>query len=88
MLLVDDISALRLGHIGFGIPADFMSPFVTACVGVVQGATKDNGGSTIVMNAINNFYVMRLNEAPQALAESPSSRSGSSTRRPIPPARP
>ena len=88
MQLVDDISALRLGHIGFGIPAGFMSPFVTVCVEVVQGATKDNEGATFVMNAIHNFYVNCLKEAPRALAESPSERTGSSTRRPIPSARP
>ena len=60
--LVDGISALGLRLLGFGIHADFMSSFVTACVEVVQGTTKDNVAvesfgwpltSTATMQAIN-----------------------------------
>jgi hypothetical protein len=46
--MVDDISALGLRHVGYAIPTEFFSPFVTACVEVVQTATTD-------MNAVESF---------------------------------
>jgi len=39
--MVDDISALGLRHVGYGIPTELFSPFVTACVEVVVTVTKD-----------------------------------------------
>ena len=38
---MDGISALGLRHVGHGIPTVCMSPFVTACLEVLQGATPD-----------------------------------------------
>merc|ERR1719188_1004358 len=32
--MVEDISALGLRHVGYGIPTDLFGPFVTACVKV------------------------------------------------------
>jgi len=37
----EDISALGLRHVGYGIPTEFFGPFVTACVGVVRKMTND-----------------------------------------------
>merc|ERR1719447_1771056 len=34
--MVEDISALGLRHVGYGIPTDLFGPFVTACVQVVR----------------------------------------------------
>merc|ERR1719464_1686594 len=40
--MVEDISALGLRHVGYGIPTDLFGPFVTACVQVVRSLTKDD----------------------------------------------
>eukprot|EP00930_Biecheleria_cincta_P042504 TRINITY_DN29251_c0_g1_i1.p1 TRINITY_DN29251_c0_g1~~TRINITY_DN29251_c0_g1_i1.p1 ORF type:complete len:1177 (+),score=268.20 TRINITY_DN29251_c0_g1_i1:131-3661(+) len=39
--MVDNISALGLRHVGYGVPTDFFGAFVTACVEVIQTATTD-----------------------------------------------
>jgi len=39
--MVDDISALGLRHVGYAIPTEYMPPFASACVEVVQTLTKD-----------------------------------------------
>jgi hypothetical protein len=39
--MVDDISALGLRHVGYAIPTEYMPPFASACVEVVQGLTTD-----------------------------------------------
>jgi hypothetical protein len=46
--MVDDISALGLRHVGYAIPTELFSPFVTACVEVLQTVTTDD-------NAIEAF---------------------------------
>ena len=33
---VDDISAMRLRHVEYAIPAEFFGPFVAACVEIMQ----------------------------------------------------
>jgi hemoglobin-like flavoprotein len=40
--MVEDISALGLRHVGYGIPTELFSPFVTACCIVVRGLTDDD----------------------------------------------
>eukprot|EP00440_Ansanella_granifera_P053707 gb/GFBE01058222.1/.p1 GENE.gb/GFBE01058222.1/~~gb/GFBE01058222.1/.p1 ORF type:complete len:1285 (+),score=394.99 gb/GFBE01058222.1/:1-3855(+) len=40
--MVDDISALGLRHVGYGIPTEFFSPFVTGCIQVVKELTEDD----------------------------------------------
>merc|ERR1719401_3229123 len=40
--MVEDISALGLRHVGYGIPTDLFGPFVTACVQVVRSLTNDD----------------------------------------------
>merc|ERR1740130_229680 len=39
--MVDDISALGLSHVGYGIPTEFFGPFVTACVEVIRTVAPD-----------------------------------------------
>ncbi|CAJ1371316.1 unnamed protein product [Effrenium voratum] len=39
--LIDDLSALGLRHVGYGVPTDMFAPFVNACVDVIKGATED-----------------------------------------------
>merc|ERR1719356_1884552 len=40
--MVEDISALGLRHVGYGIPTDLFGPFVTACVQVVRMLSDDD----------------------------------------------
>merc|ERR1719493_484811 len=40
--MVEDISALGLRHVGYGIPTDLFGPFVTACVQVVRMLTDND----------------------------------------------
>merc|ERR1719277_241566 len=40
--MVEDISALGLRHVGYGIPTDLFGPFVTACVQVIRTLTDDD----------------------------------------------
>jgi len=39
--MVDDISAVGLRHVGYGIPTEFFGPFVTSCVEVLASVTTD-----------------------------------------------
>lgn len=40
--MVDNISALGLRHVGYGIPTELFGPFVTGCIQVVKGVTEDD----------------------------------------------
>merc|ERR1712045_291855 len=40
--MVEDISALGLRHVGYGIPTDLFGPFVTGGVQVVRSLTEDD----------------------------------------------
>merc|ERR1719310_1116651 len=40
--MVEDISALGLRHVGYGIPTELFGPFVTACVQVVRMLSDDD----------------------------------------------
>merc|ERR1712190_440978 len=40
--MVEDISALGLRHVGYGIPTELFGSFVTACVQVVRSLTNDD----------------------------------------------
>lgn len=40
--MVDDISALGLRHVGYGIPTELFGPFVSACVEEVQSVCDDS----------------------------------------------
>merc|ERR1719329_245275 len=39
--MVDDVSALGLRHVGYAIPTELFSPFITACVNVLLKTTQD-----------------------------------------------
>lgn len=39
--MIDDLSALGLRHVGYGVPTEMFAPFVCACVDVIRGATDD-----------------------------------------------
>jgi len=39
--IIDDLSALGLRHVGYGVPTDMFAPFVDACVDVIREASAD-----------------------------------------------
>jgi len=39
--MVDDLSALGLRHVGYGIPTELIGPFVTSCIQVISSTTDD-----------------------------------------------
>lgn len=39
--VIDEISALGLRHVGYGIPVDLFGPFVTSCIEVLAQVTQD-----------------------------------------------
>lgn len=39
--MIDDLSALGLRHVGYGVPTEMFAPFVCACVDVIREATED-----------------------------------------------
>ncbi|CAK0822872.1 unnamed protein product [Prorocentrum cordatum] len=51
--MVEDISALGLRHVGYGIPTELFGPFVTACVQVVRGLTDDDGAEEAFRWSLN-----------------------------------
>eukprot|EP00927_Polykrikos_kofoidii_P038259 TRINITY_DN32586_c0_g1_i1.p1 TRINITY_DN32586_c0_g1~~TRINITY_DN32586_c0_g1_i1.p1 ORF type:complete len:1061 (-),score=177.72 TRINITY_DN32586_c0_g1_i1:218-3400(-) len=38
---IDDVSGMGLRHVGYAIPTEFMPPFASACVEVINGLTND-----------------------------------------------
>ncbi|CAE7529874.1 unnamed protein product [Symbiodinium pilosum] len=40
--LIDDLSALGLRHVGYGVPTEMFAPFVNACVEVIKDAAAEN----------------------------------------------
>merc|ERR1719436_1315620 len=63
--MVEDISALGLRHVGYGIPTDLFGPFVTACVQVVRMLTDDDGAEDAFrwsLNLISRILTRVINE--------------------------
>jgi len=63
--MAEDISALGLRHVGYGISTDLFSPFVTTCVDVVRGVTDDDGaeeGFRWSLSLISRILVRVINE--------------------------
>mmetsp|Transcript_55947 Transcript_55947/g.130754 ORF Transcript_55947/g.130754 Transcript_55947/m.130754 type:complete len:1124 (+) Transcript_55947:79-3450(+) len=40
--LIDDLSALGLRHVGYGVPTEMFAPFVNACVEVIKGEAGED----------------------------------------------
>merc|ERR1719491_1002456 len=40
--MVDNLSAIGLRHVGYGVPTDLFGPYVTACVQVIRTMTDDD----------------------------------------------
>merc|ERR1719277_2929958 len=51
--MVEDISALGLRHVGYGIPTDLFGPFVTGCVQVVRMLTDNDAAEEAFRWSLN-----------------------------------
>merc|ERR1719277_1042552 len=63
--MVEDISALGLRHVGYGIPTDLFGPFVTACVQVIRMLTDDDSAEDAFrwsLNLISRILTRVINE--------------------------
>ncbi|CAE7188346.1 wss2 [Symbiodinium necroappetens] len=63
--MVDEISALGLRHVGYGIPTEFFNPFVQCCVEVMREVTNDEklcDGFGWSLGLISRVLVRTINE--------------------------
>merc|ERR1719436_543069 len=63
--MVEDISALGLRHVGYGIPTDLFGPFVTGCVQVVRMLTDNDAAEEAFrwsLNLISRMLTRVINE--------------------------
>ncbi|CAE7221390.1 unnamed protein product [Symbiodinium pilosum] len=63
--MVDEISALGLRHVGYGIPTEFFNPFVQCCVEVLRDLTGDQklcDGFSWSLGLISRILVRTINE--------------------------
>ncbi|CAE8726834.1 unnamed protein product, partial [Polarella glacialis] len=63
--VVEDISALGLRHVGYGIPTEFFAPFVSGAVEVIGTMTTDaaaEDGFRWSLNLVSRILVRTINE--------------------------
>lgn len=63
--MVDDISALGLRHVGYGIPTELFGPFVTVCIEVLGGMNCDETALEAFrwsLGLISKILVRTINE--------------------------
>merc|ERR1719282_2151937 len=77
--MVEDISALGLRHVGYGIPTDLFGPFVTACVQVVRTLTDDDMAEEAFrwsLSLISRILTRVINEGSTIVMKAINSNSG------------
>merc|ERR1719414_1408730 len=77
--MVEDISALGLRHVGYGIPTDLFGSFVTACVEVVRSLTKDDVAEEAFrwsLNLISRITTRVINEGSTIVMKAINANSG------------
>ncbi|CAE8629502.1 unnamed protein product, partial [Polarella glacialis] len=63
--MVEDISALGLRHVGYGIPTEFFAPYVSGAVDVVRSMTTDEDaedGFRWSLSLVSRILVRTINE--------------------------
>ncbi|CAE8705297.1 unnamed protein product [Polarella glacialis] len=84
--IADDISALGLRHVGYGIPTHFFGPFVSACVEVI-GEHADNKvaveGFRWSLGLISNLLVRTITEGSTIVMKAVNSNSARQLKRAI-----
>lgn len=84
--MVDEISALGLRHVGYGIPTEFFGPFVTCCVEVVAAETEDRVAVEAFrwsIALIAKTLMRTINEGSTLVMKSVNANSGRMLRRAI-----
>jgi len=77
--MVEDISALGLRHVGYGIPTDLFNPFVTACVQVFRLLTSDDAAEEAFrwsLNLISRILTRVINEGSTIVMKAINANSG------------
>merc|ERR1719343_1077549 len=77
--MVEDISALGLRHVGYGIPTDLFGPFVTACVQVIRMLTDDDAAEEAFrwsLNLISRMLTRVINEGSTIVMKAINTNSG------------
>merc|ERR1719343_1394312 len=84
--MVEDISALGLRHVGYGIPTDLFGPFVTACVQVVRMLTDDDKAEEAFrwsLSLISRILTRVINEGSTIVMKAINSNSGKQLRKAV-----
>merc|ERR1719401_3128177 len=77
--MVEDISALGLRHVGYGIPTDLFGPFVTACVQVVRMLTDNDAAEESFrwsLSLISRILTRVINEGSTIVMKAINQNSG------------
>merc|ERR1719401_1074165 len=77
--MVEDISALGLRHVGYGIPTDLFGSFVTGCVEVVRCLTKDETAEEAFrwsLSLISRILTRVINEGSTIVMKAINANSG------------
>jgi len=84
--MVEDISALGLRHVGYGIPTDLFGSFVTACVQVLRSLTDDDVAETAFrwsLNLISRILTRVINEGSTIVMKAINGNSGKQLRKAV-----
>ncbi|CAE8659910.1 unnamed protein product [Polarella glacialis] len=84
--MVEDISALGLRHVGYGIPTEFFAPFVSGAVEVVRLMTTDESaedGFRWSLSLISRILVRTIMEGSTIVMKSINTNSAKSLRRAV-----
>lgn len=63
--IVDDVTALGLRHVGYGIPTELVGPFVTEYISAMMGVTKDTATIDAYrwsLGLISRMFMRTINE--------------------------
>merc|ERR1719282_2041018 len=84
--MVEDISALGLRHVGYGIPTDLFGAFVTACVQVVRMLTDDDMAEEAFrwsLSLISRILMRVINEGSTIVMKAINSNSGKAVKKAV-----
>merc|ERR1719370_96187 len=84
--MVEDISALGLRHVGYGIPTDLFGPFVTACVQVVRMLSDDDAAEEAFrwsLSLISRILTRVINEGSTIVMKAINANSAKQVRKAI-----
>jgi hemoglobin-like flavoprotein len=84
--MCDDISALGLRHVGYGIPTELFGPFVTACIEVLSDRTTDETGLEAFrwsLGLVSNILVRTIQEGSTIVMKAIEANAASAIRKAV-----